>query len=96
MRPVADRAKAKELQVAAGRKLWEMDQGSRVPGDDDDAMTFYALIVIAAEEDKNIPAFEKGLTVLKDRFGSRMKPFIDKRQPVLDKLKEEKEEKKDK
>jgi len=95
-RPIMDRAKVKELQVAAGRKLWEMEQGSRVPGEEDDAITFYALIVIAAEEDKNLPAFERGLSVLKDRFGSKVKRFIDQKQPVLDKLKEEKEEKKDK
>ncbi|HTF56584.1 MAG TPA: hypothetical protein VK661_05050 [Planctomycetota bacterium] len=85
-----DQSKRKELQVAAGRKFWEMDKAGRIPSEEDDVRDFYALIVIAAEEDKNIPAFEKGLAQLKERFGDKVKRFTDAKEEALEKLKAEK------
>jgi hypothetical protein len=91
-----DPAKRKELQVAAGRKMTEMDKAGTIPSDDDHFRDFYALMVIAGEEDKNIAPMERGIAQLKERFGDKLKRFTDLKEAALQKLKEEKEEKKDK
>ena len=95
LRENRDPGKRKELQLAAGRKMGEMDKAGTIPWDDDHFRDFYALMVIAGEEDKNIAAMERGLAQLKERLGEKMKRFTDQKEAVLQKLKEEKEGKKD-
>ena len=86
-----DRAKQKEMFPALGKKLWEMDKAGRIPSDEGDFRDFYALIIFYAEKDKDIPAFERALQQLKEKGGDRMRGFVNQKEPVLQKLKEEKE-----
>jgi len=91
---VRDRAKAKELQIAAGKKFWAMEQSGRIPSGDDQFGPFYGYMLLFAESDKNIPAFEKALAAMKDHFGPRLrKDFLQAKEEILEKMKEEKAEK---
>ena len=88
-----DRGKTPELLKSIGKKLLEMDKGGRVPAGDADYGTFYSIILDYAEQEKNIPAFEKGLQALKDRFGDNLNQrFLSAKEEALEKLKAEKEE----
>ena len=88
-----DQKKVAELQKTAGKKLLEMDQAGRIPVADDDFGTFYSVILAYAEQEKLIPAFEKGLEALKARFGDKLnKRFLDAKERALEKMKEEKGE----
>jgi len=91
---VRDRAKAKELQIEAGKKFWAMDQAGRIPSGDDQFGPFYGFMLLFAESEKNIPAFEKALGAMKDHFGPRLrKEFLQAKEEILEKMKSEKAEK---
>lgn len=88
-----DRSKAPELLKSTGKKLLELDKAGRVPAGDADFGTFYSVILDYAEQEKNIPAFEKSLQALKDRFGDNLNQrFLAAKEEALEKLKAEKEE----
>lgn len=91
-----DPGKGPELQKTIGKKLWEMDQAGRIPAGDEDFGAFYSVLLAYAEQEKHIPAFEKSLKALKERFGERINQrFIEAKEAILQKLKEEKEKEKE-
>lgn len=98
LKPVSenrDRSKMQELQAAAGKTLLEMHKKGRVPKSDGLIGAFYSAILAHAEAVKDISAFEEALKILEEKFPQATQFFETKRK-VLDQMKEEKEEKKDK
>lgn len=89
-----DRNKAKELSVAAGKRMLEMHKKSRVPVMDNSVGEFYSTILVYAEAEKDIPAFEAALKPLEERFPEATR-FFDAKRKILEQMKEEKEEKKE-
>ncbi len=85
-----DRSKAKELQAAAGKKFWEMERAGRTPGEENTVRTFYLLLLIYAEVEKDIPAFEKGLERMKERVANMRPEFYEAKEKILEQIKEEK------
>ena len=89
-----DKTKVAELTKSVGKKLVEMDKAGRIPSTDDDFGAFYSVILTYAEQEKDIPLFEKGLDAIKERFGDKLpKRFLAAKEKILEKMKEEKEAK---
>jgi hypothetical protein len=90
-----DRAKVKELQLSTGKQFAEMEKAGRIPSKKEDFGFFYSLILIHAEEEKNVALFEKSLNALKEKFGADINQnFVKAKESVLEKMKAEKGEEK--
>ena len=90
-----DQAKTKEYRTEAGRKFWKMHEEGRIPTEDNEVGNYYSLILLWAEEEKNVGAFEKSLDALKAHFGPKLRrEFLRSKEEILEKMKEEKTESK--
>lgn len=90
-----DRSKTQELQAEAGKTFAAMHKKGRVPTSDVAFWRFYICMNSFAEKEKDIALFEESLAKVEERFGNDAKRYADGRRQVLEKLKAEKEEKKD-
>jgi len=87
-----DDGKKAELTKSVGKKLVEMDKAGHLPAMDEDFGVFYSVILSYAEQEKDIPLFEKGLEALKARFGDNLNQrFLSAKEQILEKMKDEKE-----
>lgn len=96
MKPVRenkDKTKEQELYAAAGKTFVEMRKKGRIPTADNHFGDFYSSILVHAEVEKDIPLFEEALKILEERF-PRATRFFETKRKILEKLKEEKDEKK--
>jgi len=88
-----DRSKNRELEAAAGKTLLAMHKKGRIPKSEGLFGEIYSYILTHAEVAKDIPAFEEALKLLEERFPEATQ-WLDAKRKILEKMKEEKEEKK--
>lgn len=88
---ISSTTRDRKTWVAAGKKFYALSKDNRVPTDHGTAFSFWYLIIIYAEDEKDIKAFETGLKAFKDEFGDgpRNKRFIEKWEKTLEELKAE-------
>jgi len=86
-------AQFKLLRIEAGKKFMEMNKAGRVPGaGTNETSMFWSFILEAAEDAKDVAAFEAGLAKLKDLYASnpQAQKFIQDKEAILQKMKEQK------
>lgn len=92
LRENEDQTKVRELTIAAGRRCLEMHRKKSLPTMDNSIGEFYSTILVYAEAEKDIPAFEAALKRLEERFPEATRFFATKKK-ILEQMKKEKEAK---
>ena len=75
--------------VAAGKKFYALSKDNKLPADKKTAFSFWYLIIIYAEDEKDIKVFETRLKTFKDDFGDspRNQRLIENWEKTLEELK---------
>src|SRR5579871_5104875 len=71
VREIVEPVNSKESMLEAGKKLLELKKsGKPAPTGENEVQMYWIVLMGLAEEQKDIPLFEEGLTAMKAKFGS--------------------------